>query len=431
MSSATGDGGSDLRRNQLEQLLGRLPPDKAEKLRDALRTQIGAGPVSSMLTDILGKLSLRASDGGEDQPNALMRRLCTLFEPFLVSHPDEPKPWHIARASLMPWWRAAMAMSPDLQRCEQDFIAAVRTQKAAKIEESVGCAYDVLTPLAPQIALPNPGTLVQDLAKLTALLEGRAAFAAALAAIGLAGPIKPGREIELDERLIAGFMTQYCRLARESTLDPLWLGHAVFNRLARPWTGLRLVRAVIDRGGLGPLAPFELAPLVGRALGELAGLADAAEAQLRRAARIRRPAEIAGAAAAARRYFVALEETEDAVPSLSHHAEAQLIGHDRILAAIADTLGLFEGVIASFLRRWSPTDMPDDDPEFMAALDAAELLGLVKDACDGRFCFAPAHAAGQRLGEVLRRTPPGATGPALQQWSRHRTSLAQSLRLPN
>jgi hypothetical protein len=431
MSSATGDGATDLRRTQLEQLLGRLPPDKAERLRDALRVQAGAGPVSPMLSDIMGKLSLRASDGGEDQPNALMRRLCTLFEPFLVSDPGEPKPWHIARASLMPWWRAAMAMSPELQRCEQDFIAAVRAQQTAEIEESVGRAYDCLIPLAPQIMLPNPGASVQDLAKLTTLLEGRAAFTPALAAIGIAGQIKPGREIELDERLLAGFTAQYCRLARESALDPLWLGHAVANRLARPGTGLRLVRAVIERGGLGPLAHYELAPLVSRALGHLAGLADEAETQLRRAARIRRPAEIAGAAAAARRYFSALDETEDAVSSLSHHAEAQLVGRDRILTAVGDTLGLFEGVIASFLRRWSPKDMPDDDPEFAAALDAADLLGMVNDACTGKSCFAPAHAAGQRLGEVLRRTPPGATGPALQRWSRHSATLAQSLRLAN
>jgi hypothetical protein len=435
MSSATGNVEPDLRLTQLQQLLARLPPDKAERLRDALRAQAGGGPVSPMLGEILGKLSLRAGDGGEDQPNALMRRLCTLFEPFLVSDPGEPQPWHIARASLMPWWRAAMTMSTELQRCEQDFIAAVRAQRTAKIEESVGRAYDCLAPLSCQIALPNPnqdpGTLTQDLAKLNALLEGRAAFNPALAAIGLAGQIKPGREIEIDERLLAGFVTQYGRLARESALDPLWLGHAVTNRLARPWTGMRLVRAVIERGDLGPLAHYELAPLVSRALGQLAALTEEAEAQLRRAARIRRPAEIAGAAAAARRYFAALDETEDEVSSLSLYAEAQLIGRDRILTAIADTLGLFEGVIASFLRRWSPKDAPDDDPEFMAALDAADLLGVVKDACNGRFCFAPAHAAGQRLGEVLRRTPPSATGPALQQWSRHSTSLAQSLRLAN
>src|SRR5271168_1309227 len=144
----------DPRREQLVELLGKLPAEKAEKLRDILQSQVGNGPTSPLLADIFDRLALRAGDAGEDQPNALMRRICALFQPFLVSSPPhQPADWLILRSSLMPWWGAAMAASADLRRSEAEFIQAVKTKKPEEIEQAVVDAYDCLTEITPRLTI--------------------------------------------------------------------------------------------------------------------------------------------------------------------------------------------------------------------------------------------------------------------------------------
>jgi hypothetical protein len=422
----------DPRREQLVELLDRLPPQKAEKLQEMLRSQVGTEPVSPLLADIIRRLALRAGDGGEDQPNALMRRVCTLFEPFLVSSPEQAAGWAIQRSSLMPWWHAAMAASATARRCEENFIEAVKAQDPNAIEQAVSAAYDRLSEATQVLVIrgATPG-LRQDLRKLATLLANRRALGAALAALEIEGPLQPGREIELDEVLTANFAREYVVLARASDLDPAWLGHAVMNRLARPWTGLLLVRAVIDSGEIVPLAQVELAPLVNRSFSHLVQLGRGAEQQLRRAGKTRLASDIARAAVLTERYFAALDELTYLVDmaGFSCYAQARLTEREGVVIAVAETLGLFEAMIGHFLRQWSPRQSDEDDPELTAALDAASLLGTVKTIAAGYSFERPAEAISARVAELLARTPAAATGPALRQWGRHKAGLMHNLRL--
>jgi hypothetical protein len=430
MSGAT--GAPDPRREQLVELLGRLPADKAEKLRETLQAQIGTQPASPLLSDVIQRLALRAGDAGEDQPNALMRRICTLFEPFLVTLPEQAADWVILRSSLMPWWAAAMAASPPLKRCEEAFIQAVRARRPEAIEQAVTTTYDRLAEVTQTLTIRGASAVLrQDLRKMAALLANRAALETALAAIGVQGKVKAGQEIELDEKLVADFAEQYLMLARRSDLDPTWLGHAVLNRMARPWTGLLLAKAVAETGQVSLLAQSELAPLLHRAFGHLVQLARGAETQLRRAAKTKNAVEIARAAVVTESYFSALGELAltGGLGDFSRHAQAKLTQQDSVIAAVAETLGLFEGVISGFLHHWTarPPDM--DNPELSAALDAAALLGTVKALGPG-YCFEqPLAAIGSRLAEALDRTPSNASGPAARQWSQHRAGLLHNLRL--
>lgn len=422
----------DPRRQQLIALLDRLPPNKAEKLQEMLRSQVGNQPVSPLLADIIQRLALRAGDGGEDQPNALMRRICTLFEPFLVSSLGQAADWAIQRSSLRPWWDAAIASSAQVLRCEENFIQAVKAQDSAAIEQAVLAAYDRLAEATPGLVIPGASAgLRQDLHKLATLLADRRALGAALAALEIEGPLRPGREIELDEALTAKFAREYVVLARASELDPTWLGHAVMNRLARPWTGLLLARAVIEFGEIAPLAQSELAPLVNRAFAELAQLGRSAEQQLHRAAKTRLASEIARAAVLTERYFAGLDEIAFLVDmaSFSRHAQARLTEREGVVVAVTETLGLFEAVIGHFLRSWSPRPADADDPELTAALDAAALLGTIKAIGAGYSFERPAEAISARIAGLLDHTPPAATGPALRQWGRHKAGLMHNLRL--
>ena len=427
-----GEPAPDPRRQQLVELLDRLPADKAEKLRDLLRSQVGDQPISPLLSDIIHRLALRAGDAGEDQPNALMRRICILFEPFLMSSPDQAADWVILRSSLLPWWGAAMAASAPLRRCEESFIQAVQARQPAAIEQAVDAAYERLAATTQSLAIRGASAgLRQDLRKIAALLANRRALGTALAAIEIGGPVKPGQEIELDIALIDGFAAQYRNLAQHSTLDPLWLGHAIMNRLARPWTGLQLVQAVLAGGAVTPLALSELAPLTNRAFLHLAQLGRSAEAQLRRAGKNRHAIEIARAATVTERYFAGLDEVISlcGLDGFSRHAQARLTERDGVIAAVAETLGLFEGVISGFLRHWAPRPPDQDDPELSAALDAAALLGAVKALGPGYSFERPVAASAARLAEALGQTPAAATGSALRQWSQHRAGLTHHLRL--
>jgi len=423
---------ADPRREQLVELLGRLPAHKAEKLREMLQALVGAQPISPLLADIIQRLALRAGDAGEDQPNALMRRVCTLFEPFLVSLPDQAADWVIQRSSLMPWWGASMAASATLRRCEDSFIEAVRAQDKDAVEQAVATTFARVTEVTQTLSIRGaPASLRQDLRKMAALLANRTPLGRSLAAIGIGGPVRAAQLIELDEALVAGFTEQYLALARGSALDPTWLGHAVMNRLARPWTGILLAKSVADSGEISLLAQSELAPILNRAFFHLIQLARTAEAQLRRAAKTKNAVEIARAAAETERYFSALDEigVMGGLGDFSHHAQARLTEQESVIAAVAETLSLFEAVINGFLRHWTPRPADEPDPELSAALDAAGLLGTVKALGPGYGFDRPLDAMLQRLGDALSRTPESASGPAARQWTQHRAGLAHNLKL--
>jgi hypothetical protein len=426
---------NDPRRRQLQELLDRLPAGKAEQLRDALRAQAGMDPVSPRLAEIIDRLSLRAGDAGEDQPDALMRRICMLFEPFLVSLPEDGQDWVILRSSLGPWWTAAMVESAGLRRCEENFIQAVRARNEAEIKSAVLEAYDFLAETTRGLVTGEAAvTLGRDLHKIASLLTGHGRFTAALAALGISGPISPGREIEFNYPLISGFNQQFRALTDAPELDAAWLGHAIMNRLARPWTGVRLVRAVREGGNVTALAEGKLAPLVTRAFWHLSELGRAAGMKLRRAARIRRGPAITEAATVAHCYFAALDEVmiEANLGGLARAMEAHLAECAGVMAGVANMLGLFEGVIASFLHHWQPRAEEGDAPEFSAALEAAALLGAVKAAGPAAYSLAgPVAEAGARLIKALGQ-PPGqamATGAAIEQWSEQHGRLLRNLRL--
>jgi hypothetical protein len=426
---------NDPRHIKLQALLDRLPAGKAEQVRDALRAQAGTGPVSPGLAEILARLSLRAGDGGEDQPNALMRRICTLFEPFLLSAPEAANDWVILRASLMPWWSAAMAASAGLRRCEENFIEAVRAQNQAQIESAVMRSYDFLAEVTRDLAVGGASdTLSRDRYKIAALLTGHRRFSAALTAIGIGGRITPGREIELGHALVSGFTQQFRALSDAPALEAFWLGHAVMNRLARPWTGLRLVRAVRGCGKLTASAETNLAPLVGRAFWHLSELGRAAAVQLRRAARVHRGPAITEAATVAHRYFAALNEVmiETDPGGFAGAMDAHLSECAGVMTGVANTLGLFEGVIARFRHHWQPRAGGGSTLEFPAALEAAALLGAVAAAGPAAHRLAgPVTAAGIRLVTAFRHPPDPAMadGPAMEQWSEESTRLLQILGL--
>jgi hypothetical protein len=422
----------DPRREQLVELLGQLPAHKAEKLREMLQALVGAQPISPLLADIIERLALRAGDAGEDQPNALMRRVCTLFEPYLVSLPEQAADWTILRSSLMPWWSAAMAASAALRRCEESFIEAVRAQDEVGVEKAVTTTFACVSEVTQTLSIRGASAILrQDLRKMAALLANRTPLGRSLAVIGIGGPVRAGQEIELDEALVAGFAEQYLALARGSALDPIWLGHAVMNRLARPWTGVLLAKAVAESGEISLLAQSELAPLLTRGFSHLIQLARTAETQLRRAAKTKNAVEITRAAVLTERYFAALDEVAvmGELGEFSHHAQATLTEQDCVIAALADTLSLFEGVVAGFLHHWTPRLEEQPNPELSAALDVAGLLGTVKALGDGYSFDRPLDAILQRLAEALARTPPVSTSLAARQWNQHRAGLMHSLRL--
>jgi hypothetical protein len=435
-SNAAGDEPAEVapdpRRAQLVELLGQLPAHKAEKLREMLQALVGAQPISPLLADVVQRLALRAGDAGEDQPNALMRRVCTLFEPFLVSLPEQAADWVILRSSLMPWWGASMAASAALRRCEESFIQAVRAHDPAAVEQAVATTYARVTEVTETLAIRGASVVLrQDLRKIASLLANRAALSQALAALGIGGPVRSGQLIELDEALVGGFAEQYLVMAQGSALDPIWLGHAVMNRLARPWTGVLLAKAVAESGQIAALAQSELAPLLNRAFSHLIQLARAAEAQLRRAAKTKHAVEIARAAAETERYFTALDEIAvmGGLGDFSLFAQTRLTEQESVIAAVAETLGLFEGVINGFLQHWTPRPADEPDPELSAALDSAGLLGTIKALGPGYSFDRPLDAMLQRLGEALGRTPDTATGPAARQWTQHRAGLVHNLKL--
>ncbi len=432
MSKVSDEPAADPRREQLVALLGQLPAHKAEKLREMLQALVGAQPISPLLADIIQRLALRAGDAGEDQPNALMRRVCTLLEPYLVSLPEQAADWVILRSSLMPWWGASMAASAALRRCEESFIQAARAQDKEGVEEAVATTFARVSEVTQGLSIRGASAnLRQDLRKIAALLANRTPLSRSLGVIGIGGPVRAGQEIELDEALVAGFAEQYLELARGSALDPIWLGHAVMNRLARPWTGVLLAKAVAESGQVSLLAQSELAPLLNRAFFHLIQLARTAETQLRRAAKTKNAVEIARAAVLTERYFSALDEigVMGGLGDFSHHAQATLTEQDSVIAAVAETLGLFEGVIAGFLRHWTARPEEEPNPELSAALDAAGLLGTVKALGSGYSFDRPLDAILKRLAEALTRTPAAATGPATRQWGQHRAGLMHNLRL--
>lgn len=422
----------DPQREQLVALLGQLPAHKAEKLREMLQALVGAQPISPLLADIIQRLALRAGDAGEDQPNALMRRVCTLLEPYLVSLPEQAADWVILRSSLMPWWGASMAASAALRRCEENFIQAARAQDKEGVEEAVATTFARVSEVTQTLSIRGASAILrQDLRKIAALLANRTPLGRALEALGVAGKVRAGQEIELDEALVAGFAEQYLELARGSALDPIWLGHAVMNRLARPWTGVLLAKAVAESGQVSLLAQSELAPLLNRAFFHLIQLARTAETQLRRAAKTKNAVEISRAAVLTEQYFSALDEigVMGGLGDFSHHAQATLTEQDSVIAAVAETLSLFEGVIAGFLRHWTPRPEEEPNPELSAALDAAALLGTVKALGSGYSFDRPLDAILKRLAEALARTPPASTGLAARQWGQHRAGLMHNLKL--
>jgi hypothetical protein len=137
-------------------------------------------------------------------------------------------------------------------------------------------------------------------------------------------------------------------------------------------------------------------------------------------------AEITQAAVAVERYFAAFD-------SVAHEAELNrehLAVRDAVIVGVSNTLGLFEGVVAGFLRHWQPR--PEVAPDLAEALDAAALLGMIGAVTAGQAESAvvvAAAAAIARLAVLLRQPPPAAAGSARAQWSLQSGRLTSSLRL--
>jgi hypothetical protein len=421
----------EARWQQLVQLIAKLPPDKAEQLRTMLGSDSLVVTNSEGFGQVLQALELRR---GSDHVGAepLMRRICQLLEPFLVDRLDHDSAGVIQRQSLVPWWEASMAQSAMLRDLDQQYRRATEAKIPAEMERLVEEAMAELARRAPTLVLKNIAQgVIEDVRHIGIVLAGGMALAKALAELGIEGPLG-GRRIELDSVLIRRFARAYDALAAHRAFDPVWYGHAVMNRLVRPWEVVSLIHRVTGCSDVQMLEQTELAPLMDRTIGQLVAAAAEAMRAIREAAQWKTVETIAVATERANLFFDLAEAIarEVKLERGSRWGQAYLAARKDLSDLIPAKLVDFEAAITALLDTWVPAEQDDErHPARLAAMAAADFIGAMKLRAARHGFGMPFSAHERRMQEALGRSMPRPTDGAPDPWPTCKRRLLEGLRL--
>jgi hypothetical protein len=426
------DKSNDPRWEQLLALIAKLPPDKATKLREMLGSDGLVMANSAGIGQVLQALELRRSDGEKAAAEPLMRKVCTLLEPFLINDGAEATTGTIRRKSLVPWWEASMAQSPALREIDQQYQRAVREKLTAEMERLEEEAMAELSRRAGTLAFKNTAqTVIQDVRSIGTVLAGGNALAKALMEIGIDGPpSRPG--IALDELIVRRFGKAYEALGAERTFDPVWLGHAVMNHLNKPWEVVTLIHRVTGSTDVKMLEQTELAPLMDRIMDQLVAVATQATNGITDAARRKTAPEIDAANASANLYFDLAEAIarEIKLERTSAWGQAYLTSRKTLSDLIPDKLENFEETILDFLDDWTPEDYGrEDHPAYLSAVAAADFLGAMKQRATRHGFGMPFTSLERRLQDTLGRSMKRPRGNEADPWPGQKRRLLKALRL--
>jgi hypothetical protein len=426
------DKSNDPRWQQLVALIARLPPEKANKLREMLGADNLVMGSSKGFGQVLQALELRHNDADKAAAESLMRKICILLEPFLVDGDADDAAGTIRRKSLVPWWEASMAQSAPLRDLDQQYQRAIREALTAEMERLEEEAMAELARRARTLSLKNTAqAVIEDVRRIGTVLGGGMALAKALRELGIDGaPTRPG--IELDDRLVRRFARAYEALGAERTFDPVWLGHAVMNHLDKPWDVVTLIRRVTGCTDVHMLEQTELAPLMDRTMAQLVAVGLQATNGIKQAARQRTAAGIAAAGASATLYFDLAEAIarEIKLERASPWGQAYLNSRKALSDLIPDTLDDFEETIVDFLDGWTPDGHGQaDHPAYLAAEAAADFIGAMKLRASRHGFGMPFTGLERRLQDTLGRSMKRPRGNEIDPWPIQKRRLLTGLRL--
>lgn len=424
------DKSNDPRWEQLLALIAKLPPDKATKLREMLGSDGLVMANSAGIGQVLQALELRRSDGVAAEP--LMRKVCSLLEPFLINDGAAVASGTIRRKSLVPWWEASIAQSPALREIDQQYQRAVREKLTAEMERLEEEAMAELSRRARTLTFKNTAqAVIEDARSIGTVLAGGNALARALKEIGIDGPPTPPG-IALDELIVRRFGKAYEALGAERTFDPVWLGYAVMNHLNKPWEVVTLIHRVTGSTDVKMLEQTELAPLMDRIMGQLVAVATQATSGIKDAARRKTAPEIDAANASANLYFDLAEAIarEIKLERTSAWGQAYLTSRKTLSDLIPDKLGDFEETILDFLDDWTPEDCGrEDHPAYLNAVAAADFLGAMKQRATRHGFGMPFTSLERRLQDTLGRSMKRPRGNEADPWPGQKRRLLKALRL--
>ena len=427
------EAAKDPRWQQLVALISKLPPDKANKLREMLSGDGLIKASSAGFGQVLQALELRRSDGEKAAAEPLMRKVCTLLEPFLVNDDtDADDAGTIRRKSLVPWWEASMAQSAALRDIDQQYQRAVREKLTAEMERLEEEAMAELSRRARSLTFKNIAqSVIEDVRRIGTVVGGGTALAKALKEIGVDGPpSRPG--IELDELVIRRFGRAYEALGADHAFDPVWLGHAVMNHLEKPWEVVSLIHKVTGCTDVTMLEQTELAPLMDRTMDQLVAVAARAINAIKEAARLQTAKPIEAATGQANLYFDLAESIarEIKLERASAWGQAYLTSRKSLSDLIPEKLEKFEETITDFADDWVPeTYGREDHPAYLAAVAAADFVGAMKLRAARHGFGMPFTALERRLQEALGRSMKRPKGNAPDPWPMQKRRLLSALRL--
>jgi hypothetical protein len=422
---------ADPRLQQLLDLIGRLPPDKATKLRELLAAEGGLSSGGKGLDVVFKALERRHGDEGADAPEPLMRRICHILEPFLVDEAPRDSAGNVQRRSLTGWWTAALAQSKKLRGFETQYLQAAKAGKKAELERIVAETVDDLAECSRKLTLKTTaqGT-IEDVRRIAVILSGGMPLVEMLQQLGVdRPPSQPG--LQLDDRLVRRFGQAYEKLGESKAFDPVWLGHAVMNHLAQPCDVVSLIHRITGCTDIQVLEHTELAPLVARTIDHLVVTSNQAVAALKMAARSAKAEDLEKAATLAATYFDAAEAVarEIKIDRLSAWGQAYMNSRKDLSDLIPDKVEDYEDVLVGYVEEFDPVQHgSEENPAFRNAVAAARLLGTLK-ARSSRHGFGMAFANLERrtrdlLGRPMKRPPAGTT----DGWPGQKRRLLQELK---
>lgn len=427
------DKAGDPRWQQLVELISKLPPDKADKLRAMLGGDALVIANSDGFGQVLKALELRRDgDRGQDTSEPLMRRICQLLEPFLVNHVEFETTGVIRRQSLVPWWEASMAQSPALRDIDQQYQRATKAKITAEMERLEEEAMAELARRAKTLTVRNTAqSVIEDVRRIGIVLAGGMPLAKALRTLGIEGPPSEGG-IELDSVLVRRFGHAYEALGTDRLFDPVWLGHAVMNHLAKPWEVVTLIHRVTGSTDIQMLEQTELAPLIDRTMDQLVAVAAKATQLIKDAARLKQADPIEAAARSANLYFDLSESIarEIKLERASQWGQAYMNSRKGLSDLIPDKLEDFEEAITDFLDDWThAVHGRDDHPGFINAVAAADFIGSMKLRAARHGFGMPFAGLERRMQDQLGRSMKRPPGDAPDPWPAQKRRLLQGLRL--
>ena len=427
------DKAADPRWQQLVELISKLPPEKADKLRAMLGGDSLVIANSQGFGQVLKALELRRDgDRVNETSEPLMRRICHVLEPFLVNQMEYETTGVIRRQSLVPWWEASIAQSAALRDIDQQYQRATKAKIAAEMERLEEEAMAELARRAKTLTFKNTAqSVIEDVRRIGIVLAGGMPLAKALRELGIEGP--PSEEgIELDSVLVRRFGHAYEALGSDHLFDPVWLGHAVMNHLAKPWEVVTLIHRVTGSTDIQMLEQTELAPLIDRTINQLVAVAAQATRMIKEAARLKKAEAIEAATGSANLYFDLSESIarEIKLERSSQWGQSYMTSRKGLSDLIPDKLEEFEEAITDFIDDWTHADHGrDDHPGFLNAVAAADFIGAMKLRAARHGFGMPFAALERRMQDALGRSMKRPPGNAPDPWPAQKRRLLQGLRL--